>query len=143
MKPLSGKLAELAAGVEKLEESAKAVAEKNRGKLEARREALIEKIGEMVNDLEAAKPEAEFSVERWWVEAKTSLDEALAVDTRAEFEVLTGDLSRETGGGTSDDAENTAERAVSLATYYLIFAEWAVVDAALARAETEADAEAG
>lgn len=141
VKHLSEKLAELASGVETLEESAKAAAEKNRRQLEARRQALIEKLGEMGEEWEAAKPEAEFSVKRWWAEAKGSLDDALAVDTRADFEVRSGDLRMQTPVRTAEEAESAAETAVALATYYLILAEWAVVDAALAQPEAEVQTE--
>jgi outer membrane murein-binding lipoprotein Lpp len=136
-------LSELSANVEKLEEAVKAAAEKNRCQLAARRKALIEKIGVMAEEWEAAKPEAEFSTQRWWAEAKSSLDAALTADTRADHEVRGLELEEELVERTAEDAESIAESAVALAAYFLNVAEWAVVEAALARGEAEDEAEVG
>ena len=141
MRRVSEWLSELSAGIKKLEESAKATAEKNRRQLEEHRKSLVGKIGVMAEELEAAKPEAEFSIQQWWAEAKCSLDSALAADTRPDHEVRGLELENELVGRTAEEAESTAEFAVALAVYFLNVAEWAVVDAALARDEAEGVAE--
>jgi hypothetical protein len=61
---------------------------------------------------------------------------------RAEFQVRSGDPSKEAGERTVEEAESTAETAVALAFYYVNVAEWAVLDAVVARAEAGAKAEA-
>lgn len=136
MKSLSESLYELAARIKKLEGSAAAVLEKNRVALQTRRGELGETFDREAKEFEAAATETTAAARSWWTDTKGSVERQVAT-MRADFEKRKAELGKERAERLAERAEEDAAAAVALATYCLNAAEWAVVDAALARAEAD------
>ena len=141
MKALSESLEALAGRVKILEDSATASFEADRAKLEQRRHEIDEAIKSDASDLDSAAREAAAAGRTWWNETKTSMkrpfDELRGrVDKRqAEHEVHRALRA-------ADAAEEDAAAAIDVATYFLNVAEYAVIDAVLARMSADDLAEA-
>jgi hypothetical protein len=132
MKSMSESLYELAARIKKLEDSAAAVREKNRAALQERRQEIESTVDSEVKEFEAATAD----VRSWWADTKGSIERQVAA-MRADLEKRKAEHRKERAQRLADMAEDDAAAAVALATYCLNAAEWAVVDAALARAEAD------
>jgi hypothetical protein len=132
MKPLSQSLEQLAARVKVLEDSATATFEADRTKLENRRHEIDDAISNDVSEFDSAVREAAQAGRTWWNDTKTSmkrpLDEVRArVENRQSEHVLHRALRA------ADAAEEDAAAAIEVADYFLNVAEYAIIDAALAR----------
>jgi hypothetical protein len=132
MKPLSQSLEDLAARVRVLEDSAAATLEADRTKLEKRRHEIDDAIKTDVSQLDSAVRDAAQAGRTWWNDTKTSmkrpLDEVRArVDTRQSERELHRALRA------ADAAEEDASAAIEVAAYFLNVAEYAIIDATLAR----------
>jgi hypothetical protein len=136
MKSMSESLYELAARIEQLEDSAAAVGEKNRASLQARRAQLEDAFDREVKEVEAAATQATAAAQSWWADTKGSVERQVAA-MRADLEQRKTEHRKERAQRLAEIAEDDAAAAVALATYCLNAAEWAVVDAALARAEAD------
>jgi hypothetical protein len=136
MKSISESLYELAARIKKLEDSAAAVREQNRVALQTRRGQLEERFDSEVKEFEAATTEAATATGNWWADTKASIEGQVAA-MRADVEKRTVERRKERAERLAEIAEEDAAAAIALATYCLNAAEWAVVDAALARAESD------
>jgi hypothetical protein len=136
MQKLSAALLDLASRVKRVEDSAEAVEEKNRVKLQARREELETAIDETHIELAAAATQAKESVSTKWSQAKTSI-EGRVDEMRAGFAKWQAELKEDRAEQAAEDAEYDAVVAVNLAAYCLDAAEWAVVQAELARGEAD------
>jgi len=136
MKSMSESLYELAARIKQLEDSATAIGEKNRASLRTRRGELEDAFDREVKEVESAATQATADAQNWWVDTKGSIERQVAA-MRADFEQRKTEHRKERAQRLAEIAEDDAAAAVALAAYCLNAAEWAVVDAALARAEAD------
>ena len=136
MQKLSAALLDLASRVKRVEDSAAAVEAKNRVKLQARREELAAAIDESHIELAAAATQAKESARTKWSQAKTSI-EGQVDEMRADFAKWQAEIKEDRADRAAEDAEYDAVVAVNLAAYCLDAAEWAVVQAELARGEVD------
>ena len=132
MKPLSESLEALAGRVKVLEDSATATFEADRARLEKRRHEIDEAFTTDVGEFESAVREAAKSGRTWWTEAKASMKRPLD-EMRARVEKRESEHERHRALRTADAAEEDAAAAIEVAAYFLNVAEYAVVEAALAR----------
>ena len=142
MKPLSESLETLAGRVKVLEDSATATFEADRAKLEKRRHEIDDAFQQDRNEVESAVRDAALAGRNWWNETKASmkrpLDELKArIDTRQSEHELHHALRA------ADAAEDDAAAAIEVAAYFLNVAEYAVIDAVLARMTADDLAQAG
>ena len=140
MQKLSKALLDLASRVKRVEDSAAAVEAKNREKLQARREELEAAIDESHVELSAAATQANESTRTKWTQAKTSI-EGRVNDMRADFAKWQAEIKEDRAEQEAEDAEYDAVVSMNLAAYCLDAAEWAVVQAELARGEADQLAE--
>jgi hypothetical protein len=136
MQKLSVALLDLASRVKRVEDSAAAVEAKNRDKLEARREELEAAIDDSHIELAAAATQAKESARSKWSQAKTLIDGQVN-DMRADFAKWQAEIKEDRAEQAAENAEYDAVVAVNLAAYCLDAAEWAVVQAELARGEAD------
>ena len=129
MRNLSEALTDLAGRVERVEDSAAAVQERNRAALQSRREELEAAIEESKIELEAATTDAKDATKGWWSETTSTI--------AADFAEWQAEMKEKNAERAAGDAEDDAVVAVSLAAYCLDAAEWAVVRAELARGEAD------
>ena len=132
MKPLSESLEALAARVKVLEDSATATFEADRAKLEQRRHEIDEAFKTEVGEFESAVREAAEAGRTWWSETKASMKRPLD-EVRARVEKRQSEHELHRAVRTADAAEEDAAAAIEVAAYFLNVAEYAVIDAALAR----------
>ena len=140
MKRLSESLTELAARVSSLESTVEATLEENQASLEKRRGEVENAIDREVKEFESAASEAEVNLRNWWIETKGSIERGVDEirDDRTERQAKRKVAKARRA---AEAAEEDAVAAVALAMYCLNVAEYAVVDAALARANADAIAE--
>lgn len=136
MRKLSESLLDLAGRVKNIEDSAAAVQEKNREKLQARRDELDAAIEQEKIELQAAAALAKEDVRSWWSETKSSIERQIN-SMRADFEKWQGDMKEKSAERAAENAEEDAVAAITLAAYCLDAAEWAAVRAELARGEVD------
>jgi hypothetical protein len=132
MKPLSQSLQDLAARVKVLEDSATATFEADRAKLEQRRQEIDDAFKSDLGELESAVRDAAAAGRTWWDETKVSMKRPLD-ELRARIENRQSEHEVNKAVRLADAAEEDAAAAVELAAYFLNVAEYAVVDATLAR----------
>jgi hypothetical protein len=140
MQKLSAALLDLASRVKRVEDSAAAVEAKNRAKLQARREKLEAAIDESHIELAAAATQAKESADGKWSKVKNAI-EGRVDDMRSDFAKWQVEVKEDRAERAAEDAEYNAVVAVNLAAYCLDAAEWAVVQAELARGEADQLAE--
>jgi hypothetical protein len=136
MQKLSAALLDLASRVKRVEDSAAAVEAKNRAKLQARREELEAAIDESHIELAAAATQAKESANGKWSKVKNSI-EGRVDDMRSDFAKWQVEIKEDRAEQAAENAEYDAVVAVNLAAYCLDAAEWAVVQAELARGEAD------
>lgn len=132
MKQLSESLEALATRVAVLEDTATATYEHDRAKLEQRHDEIEAKVNAGADELETAIRDAAAAGRSWWNDAKTSLARPFD-ELRARFEQRKSEHELHRALRAADAAEEDAAAAIDLAAYFLAVAEYAVVDAALAR----------
>jgi hypothetical protein len=140
MKPMSESLLELASRVQQLEDSAAATRDENRAALQERHQELDSAINAVVSDFEATATEAATTAGTWWVDTKKAIERqvtAMRADVKERESELKAEHKRDRAERRAERAEDDAVAAIYLADYCLNAAEWAVVDAALARAEAD------
>jgi hypothetical protein len=138
MQKLSAAL--LASRVKRVEDSAAAVEANNRAELQARREELEAAIDESHIELAAAATQAKEAANGKWSKVKTAI-EGRVDEMRADFAKWQAEMKEDRAEQAAEDAEYDAVVAVNLAAYCLDAAEWAVVQAELARGEADQLAE--
>jgi hypothetical protein len=136
MQKLSAALLDLASRVKRVEDSAAAVEAKNRAKLQARREELMAAIDESHIELAAAATQAKEATGGKWSAVKHSI-EGQVDEMRADFARWQAEIKEDRAEQAAEDAEYDAVVAVNLAAYCLDAAEWAAVQAELARGEAD------
>jgi hypothetical protein len=133
---LSDSLLDLADRVKKIEDSAAAVKASNEAALQARRRELEAAIEREVIEFDKASAEAAGAARSWWADIRGSVEKQVA-EMRADFEKWQAEVKEKNAERTAEAAEDDAVAAVTLASYCLDAAEWAVVRAELARGEAE------
>jgi hypothetical protein len=136
MKPLSESLMDLAGRVKRLEDAAGAVREKNRAALQAHREQLEADFDREASELDKTTGEVRGEIRNWWSETKGSIERQIAA-MRADFEKRQAAFQQKNAERNAESAEDDAVVAVTLAGYCLDAAEWAVIQAELARGEAD------
>jgi len=136
MQKLSAALLDLASRVRRVEDSAAAVEAKNRAKLQARREELEAAIDESHVELAAAATQAKDTANGKWTKIKNSV-EGRVDEMRSDFAKWQAEFKEGRAERAAEDAEYDAVVAVNFAAYCLDAAEWAVVQAELARGEAD------
>lgn len=136
MNRLSEALTDLAARVNSLENSAAAVREENRTKLQARRQEIEDSFDREGKKFDAAASEVKGTTGQWWTDTKGSIEQHV---NEMRTEIDRRKVEHEVGKAqhAADRAEEDATVAISIADYSLDVAEYAVLDAVLARAEAE------
>ena len=136
MQKLSAALLDLASRVKRVGDSAAAVEAKNRAKLQARREELEAAIDESHIELAAAATQAKEAANGKWSQVKNSI-EGRVDEMRSDFSNWQAEIKVDRAERAAENAEYDAVVAVDLAAYCLDAAEWAVVQAELARGEAD------
>ena len=136
MQKLSAALLDLASRVKRVKDSAAAVEAKNRVKLQARREELEAAIDESHIELAATATQAKEAANGKWSKVKDSIEERVD-EMRSDFARWQAEVKEDRAERAAEDAEYDAVVAVNLAAYCLDAAEWAVVQAELARGEAD------
>lgn len=132
MKPLSESLEDLASRVKPLEDSARATFEADRAKLEQRRHEIDEAFKQDLGEMDSAVREAALAGRDWWNETKASMKRPLD-ELRARVDKRQSEHELHRAVRVAEVAEEDAAAAIELAEYFLNVAEYAVIDAALAR----------
>ena len=132
MKPLSQSLEDLAARVKVLEDSATAAFEANQAKLEHRRHEIDEAFKTEAGEFQSAVRQAADAGRTWWTETKMSMRRPLD-EVRERVEKRQSDHELHRAERHAQAAEEDAAAAFEVAGYFLNVAEYAVIDAALAR----------
>ena len=132
MKPLSESLETLATRVKVLEDSATATFEADRAKLEQRRREIDDAFKSDLGELESAVRDAAVAGRAWWDDAKVSMKRPLD-ELRGRFDKRQSEHDAQRAVRVAETAEEDAVAAIELAAYFLNVAEYAVIDAALAR----------
>ena len=132
MKPLSQSLQDLAARVKVLEDSATATFQADRGELEKRRHEIDDAIKAEVGEFDSAVRDAAQAGRTWWNDTKTSMKRPLD-EVRARVENRKSEHELHKALRAAEAAEADAAAAIEVADYFLDVAEYAIIDAALAR----------
>lgn len=132
MKQLSESLEKLATRVKVLEDSATATFEADRAKLEKRRHEIDEAFKTDAGEFESAVREAADAGRTWWNDTKASMKRPLD-EVRARVEKRQSEHELHHAQRTADAAVEDAAAAIEVAAHFLNVAEYAVIDAALAR----------
>lgn len=136
MKPLSEALMELATRVKGLEDSARAVKDRNEAELQQRSQELETAIEHEVEQFKKTTAEVETAARSWWFDTKSAIERQVAA-MRAEFEKRQAEFAHKNAERAAANAEEDAVAAINLASYCVDAAEWAAVRAELARGEAE------
>jgi hypothetical protein len=134
MKSLSDALLDLAGRVSELESSAAATLSDNREALLARRHALEAAMDRELKSMETAGSEAQTTARRWWADTQESVERQVE-KMRTQFGRWEDERKLETAELTASLAEEEARAAIALANRVVLAAEYAALDAHLARAE--------
>jgi len=139
---LSDQLTDLANRTKQLEDSAAAAREQDRKKLEPHRDELDASMQKQAQKIKTDAQKAGVQVRSWWADTTDRIEERRAevgakmAKNKAEHQAKKADRDAE-------DAENYASNLIGLAAYVTDAAEYAVVDAAIARSEADAIATGG
>lgn len=136
MKTLSDALLDLATRVSELEASAAATMKGGREAVEARRRELETAMDSELHALEKAGSEAQTTARQWWVDTRESVEHQVE-RMRREFGHWEDERRLESADLTADLAEAEARAAIALANRVVQAAEYAALDAHLARAEAK------
>jgi hypothetical protein len=132
MQPLSESLEELAGRAKVLEDSATATYNADRAELEKRRQEIDEAFKAERNRFEHAIREAVAAGRTWWNETIAAMKRPLD-EVRARVQKQQSEHEAKRAAHVAEAAEQDAAAAVEVANYFLNVAEYAVIDAALAR----------
>jgi len=136
MKPLSEQLQDLSQRAKKIENSATAMREKNQAELERRRKQLESDMKSTGQKIETSVSDARENIRSGWADIRNRIDKQLA-GARAKLEERKAERDLNRAERRAQTAEDDAADAIAFAVYVLDQAEYAVVDAALARADAD------
>jgi len=132
MKQLSETLEALAGRAKVFEDSATSAFEADRANLEKRRTAIDEALKTQLGEGRSAIRDAAEAGRTWWNDTKTSMKRPLD-ELRARVDDRQSEHELHRAVRAADAAEEDAAAAVEVAAYFLDVAEYAVIDAVLAR----------
>lgn len=132
MKRMSESLETLATHVKQFEDSAAATAAENRTQLEKRRQEIDDSLDNDKSQFQAATHSAGAAIRKPWVDAGESISRQVDA-TRSRHEQRKAEREVKHAMRDAEAAEEAADEAVAVAIYCLDVAEYAVVDAVLAR----------
>ena len=132
MKSMSQSLETLAARAKVLEDSATTTFEADRANLEKRRNEIDEALKADVSEFESAVRKAAEAGRTWWNETKAAMKRPLD-EVRARVEKRESQHELHHALRLAEAAEEDAAAATEVAAYFLDVAEYALIDAALAR----------
>jgi predicted component of type VI protein secretion system len=132
MKKMSESLQTLSVRVKKLEDSATAAFEADRTKLEQRRREIDTALTADRDEFESAVREAVEAGRSWWNETTAALAKPIR-ELRARHEQRQSEHELHRAVRIAEAAEQDAAVAIEIATHWLNIAEYAVIDATLAR----------
>ena len=133
---LSEQLTELAARVNKLEEAAAAAKAKNRAQLEQDRVAVDARMQAQTQKIQSSFGEQQADARAWWTETTKRFEQRRA-ELRTKMEQFKAERKLDRAQHYADDAEAYAADMIWWAGYAVDAAEYAVIDAAIARKEAE------
>lgn len=133
---LSDQLTDLADRTKQLEDSANAAKAKNRAKLEQQRDELHSKVEKDAQSIQSSAGTAGAGVRSWWAETAAHMEQQRA-ELRDKIQQQQTERKVQKAEGNAADAEDYASNLVSLAAYVVDAAEYAVVDAAIARSTAD------
>ena len=133
---LSDQLTDLAGRTKRLEEAARAAEARNRATLEQEREQLHPAMEKEAEDLQSSAAATRTEASSMWAETTAHIEQRRA-KLRAELDQRRAERKLEKAKRNADNAEDCAAGMVSLAAYVIDAAEYAVVDAAIARGEAD------
>jgi hypothetical protein len=136
MKTLSESLDALAARVKQLEQSAAASFESDRAKLEQRGREIDQAFADAADDVERTLRQADEAGRARWNETKASVKRPVD-ELRARVQARRTEHELHRAQRHAEAADEDAIEAIGLATYFVNVAEYAVIDAALARMEAD------
>jgi hypothetical protein len=136
VKLLSESLEDLAARVKTLEDTAATALGANRAVLEERRREVEAAFESAINELQAAVRDAGATALERWNDTTSSIARQIEAMQAAQVR-RQAEREAERAESAADLAEQDAAAATALAAYCLNVAEYAVVDAALARVEAD------
>ncbi|MGV0633299.1 hypothetical protein ABQE69_00510 [Mycolicibacillus trivialis] len=136
MIPLSEVLSELAERVKRFEDSFTDTAEKGKAALQSRRQELEDEFERKKQEFDDTIVQAQEGSRSWWAETRTAVERQVTA-MRTDFDQWQKDLKGKNAERAAENAEENASAAMALANYFLNAAEWAAVQARLARAEVD------
>lgn len=136
MKPMSEVLIELGERLKRVEGSIAETADRSQATLQARRQDLEDELDRRKNELDSAATQVQDASRSWWSDAKGSIERQVA-SMRTDFEKWQGELRGKNAERAAKNAEDNAAATMEMANYYLNAAEWAAVQAQLARADAD------
>jgi hypothetical protein len=136
MKALSEQLSDLAARSKKTEDVVAAAKEKNRARLESQRDTLKTSIADRNAKAKERAGSAEAKTQQWWSDTRSSVDARFA-SMRAEADERHAEKDIKKAEHHAERAEQDAADAIDWAIYVLDQAEYAVIDAVIARADAD------
>lgn len=136
MIPLSEVLSELAERVKRFEDSFTDTAEKGKAALQSRRQELEDEFERKKQEFDDTITHAQEGSRSWWAETRTAVEQQVTA-MRTDFDQWQKDLKGKNAERAAENAEENASAAMALANYFLNAAEWAAVQARLARAEAD------
>jgi len=139
---LSDQLTDLANRTKQLEGSAAAARDQDRKKLEQQRDTLDASMQKQAQKIKTEVKAGGGQVRSWWADTTDRIEQRRA-ELRAKMDKSKAEHEAKKAVRNADDAEEYASNLVGLAAYVTDAAEYAVIDAAIARSEADAIATTG
>jgi hypothetical protein len=136
MRALSEQLSDLSVRAKKTENVVAATRTKDRERLERRRAKLTSAIAEGKAKAEEQAAAAKGAAAAWWTDARSSMDQRFA-EMRAAADERRTERDVKQAERHADAAAEDAAEAIDVALYFLDQAEYAAIDAVLARADAD------
>ncbi len=136
VKPLSELLMELAKRVKRVEDSLTETRERSQTVLQERRQELEQEFDRKKNEFDEVMAQLADAPRNWWSDTKGLVERQVAT-MRNDFEKWQSEVREKSAQRAADYAEENATVAMKMADYFLNAAEWAAVQARLARAEAD------
>ena len=133
---LSDQLMDLASRIKQLEDAAEATRERNRAKLEQEREKLHTSMERDAENMRSSAEQAQTDMRSWWADTTSHMEQQRA-DLRSKIEQRRAEHEVARAQRNAEDAEQFASDWVAWAAYAVDNAEYAVLDAAIARGEAD------
>jgi len=133
---LSDQLTDLAARTKKLEDAAAANRAKNRAQLKQEREERNARMEAQAQKIQSSFDKAQADAQAWWTDTTKRFEQRRA-EVRTKMDQQKAERKLDRVQHNADDWEKYAADMVSWAAYAVDAAEYAVIDAAIARKEAD------